>query len=40
MNKSKQKQKEESNNKKVKFNKKIMIIDVECWKKYNAEITS
>ena len=37
-NKSKQKQK--SNTKKVLFNKKITIIDVESWKKYNAELTS
>ena len=36
-NKSKQKQK--SNTKKVLFNKKITIIDVESWKKYNAELT-
>ena len=26
--------------KKVKFNKEIIIIDVECWKKYNLEQTS
>ena len=37
-NKSKQKQK--SNTKKVLFNKKITIIDVESWKKYNAELTN
>ena len=26
--------------KKVKFNKEIIIIDVECWKKYNLEQTA
>ena len=40
LSKSKQKQMEKSNNKKVKFNKKIMIIEVESWKKYNVELTS
>ena len=29
-----------SNSKKVKINKKIEIIDVECWKQYNLEQTA
>ena len=29
-----------SNTKKVKFNKNITIIDVECWKQYNLEQTA
>ena len=29
-----------ANSKKVKINKKIEIIDVECWKQYNLEQTA
>ena len=30
----------ENKKKKVKFTEKIIFIDVECWKKYNAEQTA
>ena len=31
---------ENNNIKRVKFNKKIDIINIECWKKYNSELTT